>query len=316
MPKRNADAPPTKPGQKAEEEVNLPAVQSGNEWEEALRQAGFINAHSGVSDVNRLKITGQNVYNGDDLIASYNPKTKEPALIVQLMDRPEEYQALWWDKRENSHKHDSNGELAQIVGRDGSQPGIPSIEGRFCKSHFEKEDEARRFAEDGTSCDTCPVHPFVPKDQLPPEAKGKKCSWKADVKFRILEKNAEGLLEAVDDTIWTVSLSTTGVIEFIGSSGRKNDPLAGSVSEKNTMAQIAMLGYQKWGQEGILKARTMLSLGGVICELHILPAKSQDGSIHWSVPSFRPIEILEQNEAPALPDTSGDGTVEDESVPF
>lgn len=304
----------------ADEEQNLPVVQEGNEWEAALRAAGFISPAMGGKDINRLKIAGQNIYNGDELIATSTPGTKgkpgTPALIVQLMDAPRQYQSLWFDKRENAHKPESNGDLAAAVGRDGTQPGIPSIEGRFCKSHFDKEDEARRFAEDGTSCDTCPVHPFVPKDQLPPEAKGKKCSWRADVEFRILEKNEDGNLEAVDDTIWTVSLSTTGVIEFVGSSGRKNDPLAGSVSEKNTMAQIAMLGYQKWGNEGILKARTMLSLGGVICELYILPAKSKDGSIHWTVPSFRPIEILEQEETPALPDSSGDGTVEDESVPF
>lgn len=303
-----------------EEEKNLPAVPNQNEWEEALRAAGFINPANAGKDINRLKIAGQNIYSGDDLIASAVPasrgKPAVPALIVQLMDAPRQYQSLWFDKRENAHKAESNGELAQVVGRDGSQPGIPSIEGRFCKSHFDKEDEARHFAEDGTSCDTCPVMPFVPKDQLPPEAKGKKCSWRADVEFRILEKNADGLLEAVDQTIYTVSLSTTGVIEFVGSSGRKNDPLAGSVSEKNTMAQIAMLGFQKWGKEGILKARTMLSLGGVICELHIMPAQSRDGSINWTVPSFKPIEILEQEETPALEDKSGEDATENDPVPF
>lgn len=303
-----------------EEPKNLPAVPDPGEWEEALRAAGFISPAMGGKDINRLKIAGQNIYSGDELIATSTPATKgkkaEPALIVQLIDAPRQYQSLWFDKKENAHNDGSNGLLAAAVGRDGTQHGIPSIEGRFCKSHFDVEAEARRFAEDGTSCDTCPVHPFVPKDQLPPEANGKKCSWRADVEFRILEKNEEGLLEALDDTIWTVSLSTTGVIEFVGSSGRKNDPMAGSVSEKNTMAQIAQLGFNKWGKEGILKARTMLSLGGVICELYIIPTKSKDGSIHWTVPSFVPIEILEQEEQQALPDTSGDGTVESDDVPF
>lgn len=308
-----ADAPPKRPGKAATPppENNLPATQpemTTDEWTAALQEHGFIAPASG-KQFNRLSIKGTNVVDSDGkIIAAYNQLTKEPALIVQLIAAPEQYQALWFDSPEGAGRDGSNYLLARAVGRDGSVPGVPSIAGRFCRSHFDKEGENRRFAEDGTSCDTCPVHPFVPKDQLPEEANGKKCAWRGDVNFRILQKQADGTYANEDPTIFTLGLATTGIIEFVGAS---KTPMAGSVSEFSTNARIARLGYQKWGKEGILKARTMLDLAGVICELHILPASS--GSINWNVPSFNPIDILEQESQPALSTTE---EFNSDNVPF
>ena len=283
---------------------NLPAVLEGDEFQKALAEHGFLNSSSGGTDFHRLTIKGTNIYEGDDLVAVYNQKTKEPALYVQLVDEPNQYQALWFDK---------NGILANAVGR-------PNVAGKFCKSHFNTPGEERNFAEDGTNCNACPVHPFVPKNQLPPEADDRKCAWKADIEFRILAKQEDGTLKAEDDTIYTMTLSTTGIIEFVGSGGRKNDPMAGSVSPQNTNVQIAALGMKKWGPEGIAKAKLSLTLGGVICELHIPQANSEDGSRSWTVPSFKPIEILEPEEVQALPDSTAeskaDGTADPEEIPF
>lgn len=302
-----ADAPPKKPS------ANVPAVAepTQDEWTAALQNAGLINPASAGNGINRLTVKGTNVVLGkDEIIAAYNQMTREPALYVQLMGRPAEEQALWFDKLENIGTDRSNALLAKAVGRDGSIPDVPSIVGRFCRSHFGVEGEDRRFSEDGTSCDTCPVHPRVPKDQLPDEAQGKGCTWRGEIQFRILDKQEDGTLAGTNSTIYTMGLATTGIIEFVGAS---KTPLAGAVSEFNTMTEIGKLGYTKWGKEGVLKARTMLDLGGVICEFHILPASS--GAFNWNVPSFRPIEILEQTIHPAIAEAADEG-FETGDVPF
>lgn len=283
--------------------ANVPALPP-EDFEAALRAAGFLPTGSGGSDFNRLTVKGTNIVDSsDDIVAAYNQKTKEPALIVQLVGEPRQYQALWFHK---------DGKLAEAVGR-------PQIAGKFCKSHFDDETEARDYAEDGTPCRDCPVNPFVPISQLPPEADGKKCQWKADVEFKILEQKDDGTLgtsEEHGDTIFTMTLPTTAVIEFFGSnSKKKGDPLAGSVSPRSTMARLAELGFTKWGKEGILKAKTFYSLGGGIFALHILAASNEDRSRSWNVPSFDPLDILEIEEQPAL-ETTADADVSDDSVPF
>jgi hypothetical protein len=286
------------------EPTNVPALATEDAFTAALRNAGFLSPASAGTDFHRLKVQGQNIVYGEDIIASYNAKTKEPALYVQLSDAPTEYQAMWFDK---------DGELARAVGR-------PGIAGKMCKSHFDNPNEARKFAQDGTSCDSCPIHPFMPKDQLPPEARtpsgdAKKCSWKADVDLYILDKQEDGTLARLDDTLYTMSLPTTAVIEFKGSSSKKSKGLEGSVSPENFMVKLARLGITKWGEEGLLKAMTYLRLGGVIAELRILPAKANDGAFSYNVVSFTPIDILEVEEPTALPGPAAeDGDASD--VPF
>lgn len=288
---------------------NVPAVadKKNDEFTAALIAAGFLNPASGGSTFNRIKMSGNVLYYGDDVIGEYSLKTKEPALIVQITDAPVEYQSMWFEP-----------ELALAVDR-------PSISGRFCKSYFDDPTQARKFAEDGTDCNTCPVHPFMPQDQLPPEAKAQrgasKCSWKGDIEFRILEKNEDGTLAAVDETVYTLSLPTTGIIEFKGSSSKKGNPLAGSVSDENFMVKLARLGVEKWGEEGLLKAHTALRMGGVIAELRLPQAQSRDGSNSYHVASFTPIDIIEQEEQAALPTSEGadevdESTAEAGDLPF
>lgn len=279
--------------------TNTPAVLDEDAFAAALREHGFLSAAGGGSDFNRIKVSGQNFVYGtdergnDNIIASYNPVTKEPALYVRIAGQPTEYQKAWFDK---------DGLLANAVGR-------PNKAGKMCKSHFDDPNEARKFSDDGTSCDTCPIHPFVPKDQLPDEAKGKKCAWNADVEFYILDKQPDGTLAAIDETLYTLSLSTTGVIEFKGSNSKKTNALAGSVSDQNFMVKLAKLGMEKWGAPGILKAMSMFTLGGVIAEVRSLPASSGDGAFRYSVTSFTPIDILEVTEPTALPEATDDSDV-------
>ncbi len=287
----------TKATTKPAAEPQLPALLSEDEFTAALRNSGFLPTSAGGSDINRLVVKGTNVKYGDEVIGFYNPKTKEPALIVQLAGSPKQYQALWFSKGSDDDPQ-SNAGLAEAIGR-------PEIAGRFCKSHFDDPTEARRYSESGASCDECPVHPFVPRDQLPPEAKGKKCAWKADLEFWILDKQDDGTFARTDETLYTMTLSTTGIIEFVGSSSKKRDNLAGSVSPMHTMARIAKVGMQKWGVEGIQKAKTYLELGGVICGLHILEQENKQLGRSWTVPSFDPLDILEIDDQAQL-ETSED----------
>lgn len=295
----------------ATQNKNTPAVMSPDDFTKALMAAGFLNKTSGGSDFNRITAKGANLLYDKQVIASYNERTKEPALYVQLTDMPVEYQSMWFTP-----------ELARAVGRDGSTPGVPDISNRFCKSHFDDPQEARKFAEDGTACETCPVHPFKSQNDLPAEAKAQdgasKCAWKGDVEFRILERSEDGVFSQSDETIYTMSLPTTGIIEFKGSSSKKSDPLAGSVSAEHFMVKLARLGMEKWGEEGMLKAHTYLRLGGVIAAMRIPMTTTQDGSKTYNVVSFEPVDILEVTEQAALPDNAKDatGTLESDDVPF
>ena len=292
-------------------EPMLPAMASEDSFTAALREAGFLSAASGGTDFNRIKVSGQNFVYGtdekgnDNIIASYNPVTKEPAMYVRIAGPITEYQKAWFDK---------DGELARAVGR-------PDSAGKMCKSHFDDANEARKFSApingQRYSCDECPIHPFVPKDQLPPEAKGKKCAWNADIDFFILDKQPDGTLAQTDQTLYTMSLSTTGVIEFKGSSSKKTSALSGSVSDENFMVKLAKLGITKWGEKGILQAMSNYHLGAVVAELRSLPTSSADGAFKYNVTSFTPIDILDLEEQPALPAASDESDSGDpDDVPF
>lgn len=293
---------------------NTPAAvdpSKSDEFTAALQAAGFLNAGN-TSEFHRVRMQGSNLIYNDEVIGVYNAKTKEPALIVRITDAPAEYQSMWFEPA-----------LAMAVER-------PEVSGRFCKSHFDDPQENRKYSEayngKRASCDDCPVSPFVRPENLPQEAKDQdgasKCSWKADIEFQIVDRDDEGNLTQNDDTIYTFSLSTTGIIEFKGSSSRKGNPLAGVVSEENFMVQLAKLGIEKWGKEGLLKAHTALRMGGVIAELRLPTATNpQDKSRSWNVPSFTPIDILETQEQPALEggddtENASAATTDDDDVPF
>lgn len=299
-------------GKTPSESTELAVLDTNStEWLAELQRVGLVNPAMGGTSLNFIRISGNVVMYDGEPIAEYSQIKKEPALYVQLTGMPKEYQGLWFDKPENAARADSNARLASLLGRDGTIPGTPSIEGRWCRSWFDDESQNRKFAEDGTSCDTCAVHPWVPKEKLPAEAKGKRCGWRARLEFRILNKQEDGTLNATDDTLYTIDLSTTGVIEFKGT-GR--NPLEGSASPKSSIAELAELGYSKWGRPGIEKAKTLLDLGGVICELHIIQQANDARS--WETPHFRPVEILELEEQKQLPPPPANEELTQEEVPF
>lgn len=267
------------------------AVLTQEQINDALRAAGMME-DSG-EQFHRIKLNGMSFEAGDEVYVS-NPKTKAPAFLAQIVRTPQEYQAKWFD---------DDGLLARAVGR-------PEIAGKMCKSHFGVSGQNREFSEDGTSCRDCPVNPFAPKDSLPIEAQRQKCSWRGDIELRIL--NDDHTL--VDDTIWTLSLPTTGMIEFKGMS---RNPEAGHVGELNFMQKLARLGSEGNAENptaGLMRALTALQLGGVIAEVRSVPVTSDSGN-RYHVVQFTPIEILDVEAQPAL-ETAASADAEDDGVPF
>lgn len=250
-----------------------------------LRSLGGVETPT--TEFHRIKVDGSTFYLDDEPFVS-NPKTGAPAFTARIVGAPEEYQALWFDA-----------EIADIAGR-------PNKTG-FCKSWFGQPSQAREFAEDGTSCRSCPFNPFTKEPPL-----GKKCQWKGELQLQIVDP-ATGQLR--DDTIWHLTLSTTAMIEWKGTS---RDSVKGNVSDQNFMHKLATYAVgtapDADPKSAIYNALTALSLGGVVAEFRILRGQSQDGARTWSVVSATPVAILDVSEAPALPETAG--ASDGDAIPF
>lgn len=265
-----------------------PATLTNDEITAALRGAGMIENRQ---EFPRIRLDGLTFHAGEEMYIS-NPKTNTPAFLAQIVTPPAEYQSRWFE---------DDGVLARAVGR-------PEIAGHMCKSHFDVDGQRREYAEDGTSCRKCPVNPFVRRDNLPPEAREQRCSWRGDVELRILDEDGQ----MIDETVWTMSLPTTGMIEWKGTS---KEPEKGSATELNFMQRLARLGAESNPDnptQGIFNAMTALSLGHVVAEVRSIPQQAQNGN-RYSVISFTPVVILPVEEQPAL-ETSTD--TEASPVPF
>lgn len=289
----------------------LPAL-SPEAIKAALIEHGLVQPASAGSEITRIKMTGNNFSIDDDIFAVYNPVKKDPAFRVQIVDAPKVHQQLWFTP-----------ELARLTGHTELLERMGD-NGMFCKSHEDEPSEALKVSENGYECRGCPVNAFVPQDQLPvleDGSRAKKCSLGADLDVRILDD--DGAL--ADETVYTLSLSSTALVEFRGGSGRKADPSKGysgiiaksrhDSDDQNFYTKLILLGAEK----GLTPAATLtaLRMGLVLAEVRSLPATNDKGSFNWNVMSFTPIDILEAATDKAL-DTSEatDGPNEESGLPF
>ena len=260
-----------------------PVQMSDDEFTKALQALGMIEGAGDGDYPQRAKVEGTAIYLGDDMYVS-NPKTKTPAMRIRILNVPVEYQGVFIPA-----------ELATVLDR-------PDIADRYCKSYFDEPNQGRKYAEDGTNCNSCPIGPFIKKANLPVyyedgNAKTRKCQWRAAIEFQVLD--SDGSIS--DPTIWSLDLSTTSVIEF---KGTKSDPIGGSPStgsEHNFMQKLARFGAQSNPQnpaQGLRDAMTGLATGSILADVYQLPAKSDDGSMNWYVTSFTPVDILTDIEQP------------------
>lgn len=262
----------------------VPAAPSQDDITAILRKLGGVETPT--SEFHRIKIDGSTFYLDDEPFVS-NPKTGAPAFTARIVNVPEEYQALWFDE-----------EMAVMAGRTGKTG--------FCKSWFGNPAQAREWSEDGASCRSCIFNPFTKDAPL-----GKKCQWKGELQLQIVDP-ATGQLR--DDTIWHLTLSTTAMIEWKGTS---RDSVKGNVSDHNFIHKLAAFACAQNPDvdpnKAIYGALTALSLGGVVAEFRILRAQSSDGARTWSVVSATPVAILAVEETPALPEPDGAAS---DAIPF
>jgi len=240
----------------------------------ALRAAGALEENT--SSFNRAKLDGSTIMLGDEPFIGTKNK---PALTVRIAAPPTEYQAFWFDE-----------EAAARANREGMSG--------FCKSFFDIPEQARKYSTDGHSCDACPFHPFN-RDEP------KRCQWKGDIAFQHLLDPGTDKAQ-LDDTLWTLSLSTTSMIEWKGT-GR--EPVKGAVGDANFMHQLGR--YALNNSLTVPDAMVALAHGRVIADIRVLRAASPDGARTWSVISFSPVSILEAETNPQLASGITDEDIED-----
>lgn len=298
---------------------NTPAVApqlSADQIQAAMIEYGLIQPGSGGAEITRIKMTGNNFSVGDDLFASYNPVTKEAAFRVQIVDKPAVHQKLWFTV-----------ELARLTGHDELLSKMGD-NGTFCKSHEDNPNEQMKISENGYECRACPVNGFIKNDDLPTLADGtraKRCSIAADLDVRIIEE--DGTLR--DETVYTMNLSSTALVEFRGGTGKKAEPENGYLGinpkarpdkdQRNFIHKLIEFGMSQKGLT-VPQILTAIRMGLVLAEVRSLPATNEAGSMNWNVLNFTPLDILdaeatgaiESAEQPADTDTDADP----DAVPF
>jgi hypothetical protein len=104
-----------------------------------------------------------------------------------------------------------------------------------------------------------------------------------------------------DETVYLLTLSTTSLIDFKGTS---KTPSAGSVSEDNFITKLSQFAMKQEGvtdmSKAVIDALTSLSMGGVAAEVRILRAENKAIGATWSVIVFDPVHIEPMSEGDAL----------------
>lgn len=220
--------------------------------------------------------------------------TPLPSLTVRIVTPPVYYNALFLSADEKNGAVD-----AGRIGRD-------DLNGRFCRKYDDPAEQQR---------DQNPANEIY--DDLV-RATGNRGSFKGDMQVQILPESGQF---TGDETIYTLTLSTTSVFEWRGSS--RDGGEKGSVSDTNFIVRLAQFaieqakeaGADETGQkQAVLNALTALRLGNVVADIYLVRAVSEkDKSMTWWVISFVPVHVESGEDAPAL--DSGSETTGDE-VPF
>lgn len=303
------DRPPAPNLPAAPEPAQVPATSgaaamSSDDIQNAMIAAGLVKPPTGTSqDFSRVRIDGQTFVFGDPKNPDFrydSPSDGRPAFRAQIARDTIEYNARYFDEV-----------LAQAVQR-------PSIANKMCKTHLAIPTQKGERAEDGTPCRSCPVFYALPKDTpVPTDGNGiaKRCAGMLDLEFRLL--NDEGT-DYVDERVWTLSMSITGMIEW---QGTFTDKVTGYVSDANFKRKLAILAAQREPQDipgAILRASQSLANGGVFAEARI--ARAERNGNRFSVPSFNPYDIVAVEVAPALDTTEAvaadTGSGDSDDIPF
>ncbi len=249
-----------------------------------LRALGMIEEGQ-ISTFNRAKLNGATFELGDEMFPS-NQKTKAPAFYARILDYIK-WQGIFLD-----------GDDADILQR-------PDAANKYCKSHLDKStypSEGGKYAMDGTECGRCPIMPYTKKDNSPLENR-RKCQFRADLLFQLCTEKGEIL----DQTIWTLTLSPTSLIEY---EGMRNEPSKGYIGELNFMHKLAGFGIQSFAKNpedpaqhaaAITDAATALRVGQVIAAVRAVSVSSADKARNFEVVVLDPVAFVAGLEKPDLP---------------
>lgn len=223
---------------------------------------------------NRIKVDGPNFIAEDN--AWQTPVRGDgPALICRIVAAPEQYQAKWFTAAE-----------ADRVDR-------PSISESFCKSKFDVPSQAREYAEDGTSCRSCPFNPFERGVQ-------NKCSWKGDVRIQPFPEGDDPELTG-EEPVYLLTLSTSAMFQWKGPSrdGETNFITElGRYAITNAQELYGMTVTTREQAESIVsRALGALNMGMVAAELRAVKKTNEQLGREWYVPVFTPIHIEKDEDA-------------------
>jgi hypothetical protein len=267
----------------------VPSTLTNEDLIALLGQAGVISQGGGEYHRLTLKAGVLETDDGD----MFPPLKGKPSLTVRIVKPPVYYNAFFLsDKGENGSIN-------------AAEYNRPDMNGRFCRKYDDPAEQA---------ADTNPANTLY--DEIAKDT-GTRGSFKADIQVQIVPES--GTLTG-EETVYTLTLSTTSVFEFRGST---RDPGAGSVSAENFLVKLAKFavaetteaGADEAGQKtAVLNAMTSLRLGGVVADVYLLRAENDAKSMTWWVVSFDPIHVEPPDGgAPAL----GAGTAAaSDNVPF
>lgn len=273
-----------------------------------LQQSGMLSQAS--TGYRRMRLTGGILYTLDaqgEVEDMFPPKMEKgvtkPSLTVRIVEPPIYYNSFWFDR-----ETDDKGRVQGKGVVDPNRIGRPDLMKNFSKKYDDPEKQATLANSDADKV----------FDQIA-EATGKRGDFKADVQVQIVPESGEMTGE---ETIYTLTLSGTAALDWRGT--RKN-PTGGVAQEKNFIVQLAELavseavaaGADANGQgKAVLDAMTSLRLGGVVAEIYLISVTSDDGSMTWTIPAFKPVHIEPATgDAPALTATTG-GDIASDDIGF
>jgi|WetSurMetagenome_2_1015567.scaffolds.fasta_scaffold159806_2 hypothetical protein len=265
---------------KAENAMVVAKTLTGEELTALLQSTGWAEKQN-EAVMPRMKLDGNMLTTPDGEMFVYNPaKPKIPACTVRIVRSPEEYWGIWVDE-----------EAARLV-------GIPEIAGSFSKKYIHADANRRVWPSDEAF------------DRL--KAAGLKASWKGDMQVQIIPE--DGNLKG-DEPVYILTLSTTSLIEFKGTS---KNPSSGSVSEQNFITKLSLFAIDSIGDgdqtKAVIDALTSLTMGGVAAEVRILRAENKELGRTWSVISFEPVHVEPMQAGDLL--VSGDVITDDDLAAF
>ena len=241
-----------------------------------LGQTGEVAQAS--SEFHRMKLNGGILETDDGEM--FAPKKDGPAVTLRIVKPPVYYNAFYLTEDTTN-----GGFNAATIGRG-------DMNGRFSKRY---DDPAEQAADTNQAND---IYDEVAA------ATGKRGDFKGDLQVQIVPPDGQ---MTGDETIYTLTLSTTSVFERRGSTRDQN---SGSVSETNFIVKLAQKAAADAAEAGgdvtaqkkaVLDAMTSLRLGGVLADVYPLRAQDEKGTRTWWVLAWVPVHIEPPDGgAPAL----------------